>query len=307
MSNDMTILSNQNLPAHLRQADTSNSGEFAAGVSQGQLLPVLSIRGKEFRLRFQGQERSISDSRSLDVVMVRARPHVSKRYFAQQYEGGSVEAPSCASTDGVRPDSGDDKQCDTCAMCPHNQFGSRITPSGKQGKACSDYKRLVVIPLVNGQPLAHPCLLDVPATSLKSPKGHKGEELFLREYMGMLERHNVPVQGVITKLSFTSAEFPQLSFSVSDYTSEALYNTALALRKEDVVVEALSEALTEVPGTQIEHTADPLPAERPAHLQAAQEAKQEAKPEPEPEPKQEAKPEASDDLMGEINDLLGGL
>ena len=324
MSNEM-ILSQGNLPAHLQQAQTLGTNEFAAGVGQGQVLPVLSIRGKEFRLRFQGQERSISESRSIDLIFVRARPHVSKRFYLKGYEGGSVDAPDCASTDGVKPDAGDNKQCDTCAMCPHNQFGSRITPSGKKGKACSDYKRMVVIPFVNGQPLAQPCILDIPATSLKSPQGHRGEELFLREFMGMLDRHNVPVQGVITTASFTSAEYPQLHFKVKEYAEESLFNMAMEARDDDEVVTALSAVMAEPTGP-VQQTADPLPAEKPAHLQQAEVA-----PEPQPEPVQKAEPKreepkaapapepeapaaekpadgsADDAMMAEINDLLGGL
>ena len=327
------ILSQGNLPAHLQQAQQLGTDEFAAGVHQGQVLPVLSIRGKEFRLRYQGQERSLSETRSIDLLFVRARPHVSKRFYLKGYEGGSVDAPDCASTDGVKPDSGDNKQCDTCAMCPHNEFGSRITPSGKKGKACSDYKRMVVIPFVNGQPLAQPCILDVPATSLKAPQGHRGEELFLREFMGMLDRHNVPVQGVITTAAFTSAEYPQLHFKVKEYADEALYNMAMGARDDKEVTTALSAAMAEPTGP-VEPAADPLPAEKPAHLQGvnhagsnAPEAPRQADaagntdnanntpdPAPQAEPQQAAPKEekpagdnADDAMMSEINDLLGGL
>lgn len=318
MSTEM-MLNQANLPAHLQNTQASTD-EFAGGLQSGALLPVMSIRGKEFRLRWQGVERPLTQERHIDAVFVAARPHISKRFYNKGFESGSVDAPTCASTDGVRPDSGSEKQCDTCAMCPHNQFGSRITPNGKKGKACNDYKRIIVLPLVQGNPLSSPVVLDVPATSLKAPQAHRGEELFLREYMGLLARHNVPAQGVVTRISFTSAEYPQLHMALQEYTEERLYQHVMELRGSDEVTETLQASMAEptgpikveqepaapAPEAKPEPKPEPKPAPAPVQEAPKPEPVQEAAPEPEAKP--EAQPEQNDDgLMNEINDLLKGI
>lgn len=268
MSNEMMIPNGK--PQYLAKRGEAGVGvdEFLGGVSGGMPLPILSVRGKEFRLRFQGQEMN-TRSREIEVVLVASRPHVSKRFFAQSYSSGETVAPDCTSTDGITPDVPEPVN-DKCATCQKNAWGSLVTASGKQAKECNDYKRLVVLPIINGQMSQQACVLDVAATSLKSPKGYKGNELFLREYLSTLQRHDLPPTAVVTKLMFTDAEYPQLCFGFSRFAEENEFDRATALREEPDVQTVLEANVAEAPAKIEETDTSPVAANEPA-----------AKPEPE--------------------------
>lgn len=321
MSTDLII---PNKPTFLAKAVAPTTlAEFAGGVqAAGLALPVLSIRGKMFRARLGGEESVLTKDRELQVILVAARPHASKRYYDSAYQAGSVEAPACASVDGKAPTQGDRKQSASCATCPHNVFGSK----GK-GKACNDYKRVIVLPLVNGKPVNTPCVLDIPATSLRTPKELRGgTDKMLAEYLGALSRHQIDPTTVVSTISFTGAEHPQLCWSLARYVDETEHSFVQSLRDDGDVLDALGDEAHEPP-VQITEAAAPVVqpvAEQPVEVKAAPKQEPKAKSAQvdieeaiaaTPEPKAEAAPapvvseapKADDDLMADIEKLLGGL
>ena len=271
-------------PSYLAKATAPNSSdEFLGGVSGGMPLPVVSVRGKEFRFRFQGQEQN-TRQREMQCILVAARPKVSKRFYASQYSSGETAAPDCASADGVTPDVAEPVN-DKCATCPKNAWGSKITDSGKEGKACQDYKRLVVLPLIDGQIADKPCVLDVAPTSLKAPKGYKGDELFLREYLNALGRHDIPPTAAVTTLGFSDAEYPQLIFNFARFAEEDEYNTAQGFRDDEEVKDVLEGGM-EASGPVSEAEGKTIPTKdvsEPEPEAKKEQPKKEAEPEPEPE------------------------
>ncbi|MFW6061674.1 MAG: hypothetical protein ACOC93_02595 [Planctomycetota bacterium] len=283
MSQDIAQFANQ-MPAFLQQGDNGAMQEFAGGVAGGMPLPSLSFRGKEWRVRKDGQEYN-TRQRELQVVMVASRPTVSKRYYAQAYSAGETTAPDCYSVDGQTPDA-PEPVSPKCSTCPKNAWGSLVTANGKQGKACSDYKRIVVLPIVQGQVFQEPAVLDVPATSLKTPKGYQGHDLFLREYMGLLSKHGIPPYGVVTTIGFTDAEYPQLQFQLSHYVDQQLFEHATALREQDDVREVLDAPAHDASGTiQEQPMTGPAPAPQPGPQPApAPEPAPQPAPQPAPEP-----------------------
>lgn len=175
-------------------------------------FPVLSIRGKVFRVRADGQEQAYKDPQTghpyafLDVVLVNASRNLAKSYYIKGFVDGDLNPPDCWSLDSVVPDvSVVNKINPTCGNCPMNAFGSRITPDGKAAKACSDARRIaVVLPhnLVQAEPMA--LLLRVPQSSLKN----------LRGYVELLARHGYEPGGCVTRLSFDYNEaYPKLMFN----------------------------------------------------------------------------------------------
>jgi len=51
----------------------------------------------------------------------------------------------CHSDEGVAPAAASTKpQAKKCAVCFNNQWGSRITPNGKRGKACAEFNQLTL-------------------------------------------------------------------------------------------------------------------------------------------------------------------
>ena len=160
------------VPAHLQ--NTGVGDDMSAGIGGG--FGIVSFRGKVWRTKFRGEETALlredgsGPKSSIQVVVVRAAPVLSKIYFEGGYKEGDTAAPDCFSTNGVVPDpAANKKQARACAGCKQNAWGSRVTDAGKAVKACSDSKRLAVVPAadIKNEALGGPMLLRVPAASLQ--------------------------------------------------------------------------------------------------------------------------------------------
>lgn len=219
--------------------------DLSQGVSVG--FPVLSIKGKAFHINQGGESVLITrpddedePATSLNVILIKANPHISKVYYENGYEDGSTEAPTCYSNNGVVPeDDSEEKQSARCATCPKNAWGSRMTDSGKKGKACSDSRRVAV---ANPDTPDQPMLLRVPAASLKP----------LMQFGKALSQRKVPYQAIITKLSFDhTVAHPLLKFApaaiVSDEQAEAIAEAMAG----DVVAAILAGGNAEQVGQEV--------------------------------------------------------
>ena len=220
------------LPAYLQQAmqaagDTNLASELAGGIGLG--FPVISFKGKEWAISEGGTIEPLIDDdgealRSIEVIIVRANPSLSKTYYANGYVPGSADPPDCFSNDGVAPDAqAAHPQAAKCAACPHAVWGSKITDNGSKAKACADAKRTAV--MFPGD-LETVYLLRVPAASLKD----------LAQFADTLGKRRVPPHAVVTKVSFvTGVAHPQLAFKASRFAEQDEYNAAEELRDSEVV------------------------------------------------------------------------
>jgi len=247
---DMVAIKSSKLPAHL-QGKTKASNVFAAAVSVGG-FPVVSIKGKVFHIQ-RGDERTLvtkpdSDDEpasSLEVVILSANPNKSKVYYASGYEEGSVAKPTCYSNDGVGPASdAEEPQAKKCAVCPHNQWGSRITDNGGKGKACGDSMRLAITP---AGMLNDPMLLRVPAATLKT----------LGQYGAQLAKRGVEPKHVVTKIGFDySVAHPALTFKATRFVdAEEYVEVEATLRDEEEVISQIIGTL-EAPAGNVESVAN---------------------------------------------------
>lgn len=280
--NDMVAIPASKLPAHLRDK-VKTSNVFAAAVSAGG-FPVISIKGKVFHIQ-RGDERTLvtkgedgEPSSSLNAVIVAANPSKSKVYYEHGYEEGSVAKPTCYSNDGTAPAvDAENPQAKSCAACPHNLWGSRITDSGGKGKACSDSMRLAI---AAPDQLNDPMLLRVPAASLK----------VLGQYGGQLAKRGVEPKHVVTKIGFDyNVAHPALTFKAVDFVSEA------QLAEIETVITDEADTIGQITGLgdsvtpEVEHNAEaPAPKAAP---KPAPKPKSAPKPEPTPEPVVAATPE----------------
>lgn len=273
MTTELTVTKRPSfLPA---AASSSVMTEFMNGLqgTGGLDLPILSLRGKGFRLRRDGQEVSLKAT-MLDIILVGSRANNSRRFYEGAYVPGETTAPSCSSADGIKPDdNAQDKQSDTCAMCPHNQWGSRITVSGKKGKECDDYRRVLVF--IPSKQIMKPVVLDIPATSLRKSKGDHGPELQLREYLLAMARHGIEPHQAVTTLSFSDDEYPRLTFSFARWANEDEYAAVEESRDSDEFKQALTFEEAEGPIVP--------DAEEVAKQNAPMKVPKKAKPAPEPE------------------------
>jgi hypothetical protein len=177
---------------------------------------------------------------SVEVVIVKASPVIAKIFYAEGYSEGDKEAPDCWSVNGQTPDpASPSKQCQTCAACPQNIWGSRMTAAGKAGKACQDSKRLAVVPAgdLRNEMFGGPMLLRVPAASLQD----------MGAYSSLLQQHGHSYFSVVTSLSFDhTVAYPKLVFTPLRAVNDAEARTILELQDSPVTHRVLSEAVDQV-------------------------------------------------------------
>lgn len=191
------------LPAHLKALQPEGTEDWGSGQVAG--FPVLSLKGKVFHI-VRGDEKELitrpddpdEAASSVHLVILKTHKGVARTYYAEAYEEGYNESPDCYSNDGIAPaPDAKDPQAKKCAVCPHSQWGSRITDSGSKGKACSEVKRLAVAEPGNED---DPMLLRVPPTSLKNWDG----------YLRTLGKRGVTPPMVVTKVGFDASVAHQL-------------------------------------------------------------------------------------------------
>jgi hypothetical protein len=199
------------LPAALATRQSSISAALQANV--GASFAVISYKGRNFRIKYRGEEEMVTDptrpevpASALSIIIVGAADAISKQYFSSQYVEGSDSAPICFSLDGIKPhNQSTQKQSPLCANCPKGAWGSRITNDGKRAKACQDSRRLAVVPAgdVTNEAFGGPMLLRIPPMSLNN----------LSMYAAGLTRLGVAPEAVVTTLSFDfTVAYPLLTF-----------------------------------------------------------------------------------------------
>lgn len=288
------------LPAHLRKVNAAElNSALTSGVSGG--YPVLSIKGKTFTI-VQGDSRNIitkpddpdEPATNIQVVIIDANPHLSKTYYASEYEEGSVAKPTCMSDDGKKPSAdAAEPQSKNCATCRHNTWGSG--KNGK-GKACADARRLAVSPA--GQ-LNEPMLLRVPPASLKP----------LGEYGSMLAKRGIGFDGVVTKIRFEPGESsPKLVFSPVGLLDEERYEEVQSVKADEIVAQITGVAPTSRLDDSDEEEA-PAPVPQKAKAKPApvveEEDEEEEEEAPAPAPKKAKAKPAPEPAASDDDDLDG--
>lgn len=268
--------------ADIFSAPASVIPEFASGG-----FAVLSPKGSKWRIKHKGEEAMITDAdgdpkSTIDLVIIDAPAHISKTYYVNGYVEGSTDAPDCQSIDGIVPDpASTSPQSASCAACPHAQFGSRITPAGKKGKACSDALRLAVVPagdITNGN-FGGAMLLRVSATAIAG----------FVQYNDLLKSNGKSFRAVITRVGFDpDASYPKLVFKRGrDLTEDERTDVVEMYSRTDALSRILSE-----PAQPRDDDDQPAQAAAPAPKAVAQKTvaqpaakpKAAAKPKPAPAP-----------------------
>lgn len=216
------------VPAFLRNENLLALAQKAtAGLSMGA-PPRLSFRGSRFRwVAADGTETPLpadgqpgNNSISVDVIVLDASEHVSKFYYDKQYDPNADDAsPACFSDNGVGPSVRTQKpQALLCQSCPMNAWGSKITSQGTQIKACSDVKKLAVIPVSNVNGPAF--MLSIPAASLK----------MWSAAVNAVSQRGIPIPALVFRLGFDpDPAFPKLTFSPVRYVTQEEYGAVQEL------------------------------------------------------------------------------
>jgi hypothetical protein len=250
VTTNIVPLSKNQLPAHLRKSPEQAralASELAAGVTAS--FPIISYRGKVWRVRKGGEEIDFLDRKgnavpSIDIVMVKSNKQPSKTYYKGKYAEGDSSPPTCWSSDGIKPDAAvQEKQFVTCAACPRNAWGSRITEAGKKGRECSDVRRMAVVfadELAKKGTDAHLFLMRIPPASLNPLKDYAEK---------VLGPAGIEYFAVATQVGFDSAaSHPKLDFRVATddddqprFLTEEEYEAVQTMRDSPEAEHILSE------------------------------------------------------------------
>ena len=283
------------LPTYLQGTDDATNA--LAGTSDGGGLGArrISIKGGVFREFIGGKEFRVSEERSMNVVIVKAAPKVSRIYYAGSYTEGEAVSPACWSSDSQRPDEKvKDKQAATCLTCPQNIKGSGQGDS----RACRYQQRLAVV--VDGEvEKGEVYQLVLPPTSVFGD-GEKGK-LPLQAYARHLKNHGTPITGVVTEMRFdTASPTPKLVFKPVRPVTEDEFNTIQELKDSPAAIQAITLTVAQTDGVKDKPSlknALAAPVEKVTEVEAVEEPKK-APPKKAPvanEPKLE-------DLVGEWDD-----
>ena len=243
MGQDITMLDGFGAPAAaLAGFDAAEASDELGGGIVGSFA-VLGYRGKVWRVRYRGEENNVVNEEtgdpvaSIELVLIKSAPHLSKVYYPGGFNEDAAEKPTCWSNDSVNPDRAVPEPVHTvCATCPMNSIGSRVTDNGKAAKACSDHKRVAVVPLkdLGNELFGGPMLLRVPAASL-------GE---LKTYADLLKQHGFIYFGAGTRIRFDIDEaYPKLKFSPVRPLSNEEAEYVLSLRDDPKVARILNEQI----------------------------------------------------------------
>jgi hypothetical protein len=300
----------------------SLQNDLSAGVQTG--FAIVGYKGKVWDLRFRGESTKLMRPdgdgavNSIEVVIIKSSGVLSKIFYKDGYVEGSNAAPDCFSTNGQTPDmQSKARQANTCATCPQNAWGARITAAGKPGKACSDSKRVVIVPLqdMRNEVYGGPMLLRVPAASLNE----------LAQFGNKLASLGYPYNSVAVRIGFDPAEaFPKFKFSAIRPLTDEEAEVALELQNDPQVARILAEGsehsapATAAPAIAMESmfeqppvAAAPAPVVTPEVKAEAPKKDYKKKPAPAPAPVVEEDEAASsgssfdDELDSQLNGLLG--
>jgi hypothetical protein len=225
-----SIFAGKNLPDMNKAAQEGLLASYA----------VISYKGRNWRIKYRGEEELLKDPRTgapvatLDVVIVGVSPNISKQYYEKRYSEGDDASPDCWSLNGKTPDpTAPKKQCNTCAACPQNIFGSRITEAGKKAKACQDSRRIAVVPAgdIANESYGGPMLLRLPPMSLSS----------FAAYGNVLNRYSAQPYMVQTTLGFNyDVAYPLITFNPSAWLDDE-QGAAVAEQLENPLIERIME------------------------------------------------------------------
>ena len=306
-------------------ANQKLENDLSAGVQTG--FGLVGYKGKVWSIKYRGAQTALmrpdgdGPLNSIEVAIVKASSVISKIWYKDGYVEGSSEAPDCFSTNGVTPDlSAKARQSNACASCAMNAWGARTTTSGKAGKACTDSKRLAVVPLqdLHNDVYGGPMLLRVPAASLND----------LAQFGNKMQALGYPYSSIGIRIAFDAAEaFPKFQFSAIRALSEGEANIVAELQQGESVGRVLAEASVhsqraapapvsvesafEIPPTKAAPVVvTPAPVEAPAQVVDIA-SKREYKKKPVVEPVQAAPEEVvrstasfDDELDAQLNGLL---
>jgi len=255
------------LPAYLKAA-SDDATNALAGTGEGGLgARRISIKGGVFREFIGGKEFRVSEERSMNVVIIKAAPKVSRIFYAGSYTEGEAVSPTCWSSDSQRPDEkvkAENKQSATCLNCPQNIKGS----GQGESRACRYQQRLAVV--IDGEiDKEEVYQLVLPPTSVFGD-GEKGK-LPLQAYARHLKNHGTPITGVVTEMRFdTASPTPKLVFKPVRPVTEDEFLKIQELKESKEAIAAITLTVAQTDGVKDKPKVTAIGRTTPAVVEAVE-------------------------------------
>lgn len=207
---------------------------------------IVGIKGGRFSVKYKGNNNILSMPHPqdptqqlpvsfIDVVIVKANGFLNKQYYKGNYVEGSDSPPDCYSLNGKTPSSQVQAPMHTnCALCPMNQFGSKIGDDGKKQKACRDTKKLAIVPLadIRNATMGGAMLFRVPPSALKD----------LSVMSDALKGRGYPYNSVAVRVGFdTSVSHPKPTFQALRPLNDGEADQVLEMFASDSVETVLAD------------------------------------------------------------------
>jgi hypothetical protein len=287
---DLAIF-NGGVPAFLLNAQDETTNALAGGDLGARRL---SIKGGVFREYIGGKEFRVSESRAMNVIVIKAAPTTSRTYYSGAYVEGEAVKPACWSSDSQRPDPKvKSPQADNCLHCPQN-----IKGSGQGDSRACRYSQRIAVAIDTELDREEVYQLVLPSTSVFGD-GENGK-LPLKAYAKHLKNNGVPITGVVTEMRFdTSSPTPKLVFRALRGVTESEYAIITRMASSKEAINAITMNVHETDNVTKEA---PPPAAKPAPKAAKPVEKVSA--EEVEEPKKQA-PKKAVTADSELEDLVG--
>lgn len=265
MSNEVMIPEMSALPAYLQAALAANPAllqanmDAANGIGAGAVPRIVAKQGM-FLTKIDGVTEVIQmdvpgmgkiNAPKIAAVILAGKPALDRAYFATAFSGEDGVSPDCSSEDGIKPKADSpNKQCESCAGCPQNMWGSARKGDGTPGagKACAEKKRLAVY-ASNGV-----FRFDVPPASLGD----------FAAYARQLAGHGLALSTVITTISFDPATPTKLVFGFQGVLPEAALNKLLPLVGGEEVRAIMQNFAPALPAPPAQQQSGPSEADKAA-------------------------------------------
>ena len=224
------------LPAHLTTHESSMAAEAMSS------RPKISTQGGVFR-RVIGDVKT-DPAMSIQVIVLRAGPaganKTNRTYYEGAFDATKASSPVCWSPDGEAPSpKSKTPQCTTCALCPKNIKGSGANGS----KACRYSKNLAV---VFPDDLDTVYRLSVPASSLFADEHVQSGTYGWRSYVSRCIAGRIPVEGLITELSFPLGSTEGFRLRPASYVDQSVFPHIVELTKSQEVIDIVTMDINEV-------------------------------------------------------------
>lgn len=224
-----------------RPAYLSNVPDLSERATQGigtVLPPHVSIRGNKFTLvDGAGNKKLVGDT--MDFLVADIGDHGGKMYYADpNWTADSNDPPDCFSMNGVGPSrdairppmlKDGSRQVKTCAECPMNERGSRISKmSGAEVKACRDEILTAIV---------YPQFPSILFKLTITPGSFKNWQKHVEECKNISKDDHVGT--ILTRATFSDDKSGVLVFKAVSYPDEASFKTklsALAAKATDLLV-----------------------------------------------------------------------